>query len=247
MFNRNDLTMEELIEIDIIILSYAQTDELQKMTIDCLNSLISSEDAEKIKFNIVVIESCKDLKPYQYVNSKTIYPDVPFGYHRYMNLGIRITASPYVCLCNNDLIFHQNWATEILKPFEQFADVHSASPICSIHHPKIGYKLNDGLKLGYRVREELSGWCIFMKRDIFRLTGKLDENYIFWCADNDYANMLWVMKLNHVLVTASIVDHLENKTLNNQSKERREELTDKEVIYFDKKWKYRRGEDWVEI
>lgn len=153
--------MKHRTEIDIIILSFAQTDALKQVTIDCIHSLMASEDPGEIKFNVVVIESQKDLKPYQYENSTTVYSDQPFGYNRYMNIGIEMTSSPYVCLCNNDLIFHQHWATEILKPFEEYADLLSASPVCSIHHPKMDFELNSGLKLGYRIRHEVSGWCLF--------------------------------------------------------------------------------------
>jgi GT2 family glycosyltransferase len=238
-------TMEERTEIDIIILSYAQTDELKNTTINCLESLIASEDPELIKFNIVVVESEKSLKPFQYEHTITIYPDQEFGYHRYMNIGIEMTSASFVCICNNDLIFHPQWATEILKPFAQFIDVSSASPFCTIHHPTMGFKKNDGPKLGYLIRREIAGWCLFFRRDILRLTGKLDENYKFWCADNDYSNTLWVLKLNHILVTSSFVDHLENKTLLNQTPERQEELTNQETIYYEKKWKHRTGEDWV--
>lgn len=77
------------------------------------------------------------------------------------------------------------------------------------------------------------------------ITGKLDENYKFWCADNDYANTLWVLKIYHVLVTSSIVDHLENKTLINQTEEVQDQLTEKEVFYLQKKWKPRMGDGWV--
>lgn len=231
-------------EIDIIILSYAQNEDLKKTSLDCISSLISSENSDSIQFNILVIESEKSIEPFQYPNSKTIYPKEKFGYNKYMNIGIQMTHSSYVCLCNNDLIFHPNWATEIIKPFTQFQDVASASPICSFHHPKLGYKLNDGLKLGYQIRNEIAGWCLFFKRNILRITGMLDENYIFWCADNDYSNTLNVLKLNHVLVTSSIVDHLENKTLNHQTLERQDELTEKEGDYLFKKWNFRTGETW---
>lgn len=237
--------MKKTVEIDIIILSYGQTDELKNTTINCINSLVASESPEQIKFNIVVIESEKTLRPFQYENSITIYPEQEFGYHRYMNIGIAMTSAPFICMCNNDLLFHASWATEILKPFQQYEDVSSASPICSIHHQEMGFKLNDGLKLGYGIRKEIAGWCLFYKRDILRLMGKLDENYLFWCADNDYSNTLWVLKLNHVLVTSSIVDHLENKTLNNQTSERQEELTTQEGVYYEKKWKHRTGQDWI--
>ena len=146
---------------------------------------------------------------------------------------------------HNDLIFYENWATEIIKPFQQFSDVLSASPVCSIHHTQMGFKLYDGIKLGYRIGLEVSGWCLFVKREIFKMIGKLDENYSFWFSDDDYANTLYVLNINHVLVTSSIVDHLYSKTLLTQSEERQVELTETEEFYFGKKWNHRRGNDFV--
>jgi len=236
--------MEDKIEIDIIILSYAQSEVLRDTTLNCINSLIASEDPSLIKFNILILESEKSLAPYQYPYTQTIYPDEEFGYHRYMNIGISLTSSPFICLCNNDLDFHPLWATEIVKPFKQFSDIGSASPFCSILHPKMGFKVNDGLKPGFRIRKEIAGWCLFFRRDILSIIGKLDENYIFWCADNDYANTLWRLKILHVLVTSSIVDHLESQTLNRQSEDRILELTENEVTYFEKKWNNRIGKNW---
>lgn len=238
--------MQDTTEIDMIIVSYAQTEELKQITTNCINSIMESEDPEKIKFNVIVVESQKSMEPFQYSDSITIYPDVPFGYHRYLNIGIDMTSAPFVCICNNDLIFHPQWATEILKPMV-YLDVFSASPFCSFHHPTMGFKKNDGLKLGIRIRYELAGWCIFFKRELLRITGKLDDNYKFWCADNDYANTLINFKMRHVLVTSSIVDHLESKTLKQQSAEREHELTEGEKFYFLKKWNPRLPENWVEL
>ena len=105
--------------IDIIILSYAKTDELKQITLDCVESLLSSEKSGNIVFEALVIESNKKMSPYQYPGTKTIYPDEVFGYNKYMNIGINMTHNAYVCMCNNDLIFHEGWATEILKAFKQ--------------------------------------------------------------------------------------------------------------------------------
>ena len=234
-------------EIDMIILSYAHTQELKATTINAIGTLIASENSGRIKFNIIVIESEKKLIPFQYENSITLYPEEEFGYHTYMNIGITHTSSPYICLCNNDLLFHKGWATEILQPFLDFDDVISASPICSIHHPKIGIEVNSGLRLGYGIRNEISGWCLFFRRELLKITGMLDPNYIFWCADNDYTNNLWIFKLNHVLVTSSIVDHLENLTLKSQSEEEQLRLTEGESIYYKKKWDARLGNGWQNI
>lgn len=236
--------MEGITEIDIIILSYAHNLELRNITEQCITSIISSEDPEKIKFNIVVVESETEMDDFQYQRTTTIYPNTEFGYNRFLNIGIEMTFSKYLCLCNNDLIFHPLWATEMLKAFNKYYDLSSASPFCTMHHPKMGFEMNNGLYTGYRNRYEIVGWCLFLKRDVLRLTGKLDENYIFWCADNDYANMLYSLKLRHALVSSSIVDHLEGATLYHQTQERQDELTAREFFYLEKKWNNRLGEGW---
>ena len=236
--------METKITIDMIILSYAQNEELQQMTQNCIDSLLASEDAENIKFNIVIVESQKTLKPYQYKNATTIYPDQPFTYNRYMNIGIQMTSAPYICICNNDLIFYPQWATEILNEFSKYYDLDSASPFDPVHHEQMGFKKNNGIYPGYRIRYELAGWCIFFKRELLNRTGQLDENLEFWGSDNDYGNTLFVLNIAHALVSSSIVEHLESRTLIKQPKERREELMVEEIPYYNKKWNPRLGINW---
>ena len=237
----------EITEIDIIILSYAQTEELKQVTINCLNSLIASEDPRLIKFNIIVIESQKDLKPFQYDYGQTLYPDEAFGYNRYMNIGISITSSPYLCLCNNDLIFYPKWATEIADTFKVYPHLWSASPMCTIHHTKLGARPNMGLIAGYHERTEVSGWCLFFRRSMLSIIGQLDENFVFRHASHDYTHLLQVLGLTHVLVTSSIVDHLDHTTLNKQEPERWTELMDKQDVYYQKKWGYRFGHNWEKL
>jgi GT2 family glycosyltransferase len=227
------------VEIDVVILSYARDEQLQKVTLDALESLHHAENPSDIRFNVIVVESNKQLKPYQYPYSKTIYPWQRFGYHRYMNIGINMTKSKYVCIANNDLLFHKGWAMEILKAFESDPDLQSVSPACSIHHPEHGIALNNGLLYGYEVRKELVGWCILFKRDMLKITGKLDPAFKFWFADNDYANTLEKYGLKHALVTSSIVDHLESRTLKTKSTKEQLELTSRERFYYEYKWKGR--------
>jgi len=224
-------------EVDVIILSYALTEELQVVTANCVVSLMASEDPLEIKFNVLVIESNKNLN-YKYPSTQTIYPCFPFGFHSYMNLGIGLTSAPYVCLCNNDLFFHQNWATEIFKAMDQTPDLLSVSPVCSLYHPQNGFPLNSGIRIGYNVGNEVAGWCLFVKREIFGLIGELDENFIFNASDLDYSTTLEVLNIKHALVTSAVVDHLRSKTLDTQNEERQGELVlGKE--YYDRKWGYR--------
>lgn len=233
------------IKIDVIILSYAKTQDLKLITENCLASLVASEDPQVIEFNIVIVESERTNGPYKY--GITVYPDAEFGYHKYMNLGLGMTSSSFVCLCNNDLIFHPGWAYEIFKAFIKHPDLSSASPLCIKHHETMGFQPYTGIYPGYRIRYEISGWCLFLKRDVFRIIGKLDENFKFWCADNDYANTLSVLGIKHALITSSLVDHLETQTLKHQSEERQYELTEKIDAYYEKKWYPRLGENWVQL
>src|ERR1700761_6399027 len=129
-------------QIDIIILSYAKNEYLKGLTAQTIETLLASEDPEKIQFNVLVIESEKTLKPYQFPNSSTIYPDQKFGFHKYLNIGIKTTDSPFVCLCNNDLIFHKNWATEMLNAMDNDPTILSAVPYCPNFHKKEGFAEN---------------------------------------------------------------------------------------------------------
>jgi len=227
--------MEEKTEIDVIILSFAHTHKLLQLTKSCLISLLQSENQKKIKINVIVIESQKLMKPYQYPGTTTIYPEQPFGYHRYMNIGINSTHSPFICICNNDLIFHPHWASEILKQMEIDKELVSASPISSNYHPNLAMSLDKEAIFGYRVGYEITGWCLFFKRELIDSIGKLDENYEFSGADYDYAYTLWVCGIKHALITSSIVDHIAAQTLKTQTETRQNQLT-KDVIYHKKKW-----------
>jgi len=227
--------METIQEVDVIILSYAHTRTLLQTTKSCLISLLQSENPKEIKFNVIVIESHQPMKPYQYPGTTTIYPDQPFGYHRYMNIGINSTQAPNICICNNDLIFHPGWASEILKQMKENDELLSASPVSSNYHPNLGMSLEQQVKFGYRVGYEIAGWCLFFKRRLTKIIGILDENYEFSGADYDYSYTLWVSRIKHGLITASIVDHITAQTLKSHTPERQDQLT-KDIIYHKKKW-----------
>lgn len=193
--------MGQAIEIDIVILSFAKNERLREVTDTGLKTLLSSEPGHKIRFNVVVLESNREARPYAYDQVRTEYPQTKFGYHKYMNIGIGMGTSPYVCICNNDLVFHPGWASAILDAFGQDPALTSASPACSIHHPQQGISLSGEVLYGYEVRRELIGWCLFFKREMLKVTGKLDPKFKFWYADNDYSMMLQKHGLKHAMVT----------------------------------------------
>lgn len=227
----------EKVLIDIIFLSYSKNEYLKGLTIQSIDTLINSEDKDKIEFNIIVIESNKELSPYQFENTTTIYPHEEFGFHKYLNIGIRLTNSKYVCLCNNDLIFHKNWAAEILIAMEYDSNILSAVPYCMNFHKEKGFELNAPPLEGYF--GTLTGWCIFVKRSIFEIIGPLDENFVFWYCDYDYCNTLEKFNVKNVLVSTSFVTHIGSESLKTVDDKEYKKLTQIPRYYFNYKWHHK--------
>jgi GT2 family glycosyltransferase len=204
------------IEVDMVIISWAKNPNLLQESLTCIKTLTESEDSTKIKFNIVMVESDKDTS-YDDIDClghsiKTVYSDKQFGYHTYLNVGLEHCSAEWSCLCNNDLVFKPNWASEILGLInaqrqhnpEQWEYV-SASP-CNPREKWHQRKLNH-IEVGYAVRQHIAGWCLFQSRNIFDKIGPLEERVRFWFCDNWYSVALQHKKIPHIFVGNSIVEH----------------------------------------
>ena len=193
-------------KLSAVILSRTISQTLFDMTRECIRTLKESEKHTDIEF--IVVESNMD-----YLESEFNYPDfvkviVPesaFNFHKFLNIGIQASTGDYIALCNNDLIFHNDWFTEILKVANQNPEIQSFSPN--------GHWLTDftsDFQTGYKVRTHIFGWCIVTKRSIFNTIGYLDETFDFNYADNDYAMTLKKYNVMHAVVYKSKVKHLDD-------------------------------------
>lgn len=219
--------------VDVIIISAANNSSLRQETETAISSLFESET--EIAFHVVVIESNRDVQ-YRQKFVTTVHPTVPFGYHRYLNIGRKLGAAEYVCLCNNDLLFEKGWATAIIAAMNNDPALLSASPYCRRSHPAFKLKPHSGNYEGYEVRKHLPGWCIFQRRAIYDQIGDLDEQFVFWYADDDYGKTLEQHQIKHQLITGSIVNHRKSQTLNSRPSEEKQALTRAQKQLFDAKW-----------
>lgn len=225
--------------VDVIILSFAKTEELRRVTEKCIESLLCSEDSDQIEINCLVIESFKKAEPYNFRNTRTIFPKQKFGFNKYVNIGLRQTSNEFVCIANNDLLFQKNWVSNIIREMEKDELLKSACPICTIHHPRRGILPDTGNYYGYEIKNELVGWCIVFKREILNVIGEFDENLKFWYVDNDYSDNLQKHHIKHGLVSSSKVDHLESTTINTLDEKKQRELTYAEHCYYNYKWRHK--------
>ena len=194
-------------KIDVVIISYAKNSECYLLTQRCLDSLMESENNSDEIFNIIVVESQEDCNWDHYQNTKTYYPEKPYGYHKFLNFGRKKGNNELVALCNNDLEFNKGWFTEIVKSMVKNPEILSFSPICPLTQKLYGILPNTGDLKGYEIRKHLSGWCIIQKRKIYEIIGDLDERFFHWFCDNDYSMVLQQKGIEHLLVTSSVVIH----------------------------------------
>lgn len=188
--------------IDILFVSKGDTKDFILMTQKAIDTAIANT---KIKLNCVVLEQIKGIK---YKNAKTVNYPFKFNYNRVLNYGVSITQNPYVLLANNDLIFHKNWAENLIN---NLGEHYSASPY-SEYNPH-GNIAKSGVYPGYVIGKQIMGWCIFVKREIFNIIGKLDESYTFWASDQIYSIQLQKANLQHLFIAESRVDHVCSQTL----------------------------------
>lgn len=185
--------------VDIVILSHAKTQQLLELTQRTIDSCIASE--KEIQFNILVLEQEPNVV---YANCITGFTDAPFNYNQFMNKGISLTSNEYVCLCNNDLIFEKNWCSNLISAMKE-NNLLSACP---------AQKEGKGVSFGYNNNHQMLGWCIMCKRSLFEIIGDIDSEFVFWFADNIYAEQLKRFGVKHAVVLNSVVKHLGSSTLN---------------------------------
>jgi GT2 family glycosyltransferase len=231
--------------VDVVIISWARNEELLQITKNGLDSLFESEN--DVTFHAYVVESNKDIRyedmrEYQmkWMHSiKTIHPEEEFGYHKYLNIGRRAGNSPYIVLCNSDLTYENNWASNIIKVMETLPRFLSASPWCPQTQGSNQSNLENIFE-GYRVRGELAGWCIFQQRKIYDKIGELDERFSFWYCDNDYSLELQKNGISHCLVPSSVVNHHEKnlgKTGETLTESDQRKITVEQEAVFMNKWR----------
>ena len=225
-------------ECDIIMLSNTKSHKELEMTQNALNSLLKSEDL--INFNIILVETNYELKTIfprayeQYHNLRLIIPNEEFNFNRFVNLAIANCQNPLIGILNNDVVFEPLWLSKIITAMNDF-NLDSASSFCPEANTHKG--LENKISIGWNVSREFSGWCIVLKREALNKILPLDEQFKFWCVDNDMAMSLSNLNLKHALIGDSIVHHLGGQTLFTQSDETISHLTGDMVKLFTKKYK----------
>jgi GT2 family glycosyltransferase len=203
----------------IIILSDSKTPELKRITENCLKSL---RESENIYFDIYVVDNKNDFE-----GVKNLKISAEFNYNKFMNIAAKESDSEWIVFCNNDLIFHKNWFTELMK--------YQHDVMCPKCPKDARQAWVNKVEFGGIIGKYFSGWCFAMKRSIYDKIGGLSEEYIFWCADNITTKQLEDIGITPCIIPTSNVTHLGSQTLNTMSN--KHELTTEQIQKFKSKYK----------
>lgn len=183
-------------KIDVIILSNTANVEFYNILKACVLSIKQSQGVDA---NIIVVETNKKLKGKDLklpIDVFYIPDDKIFNYNRYLNYGLTFCKGENICISNNDVIYDRNTLEVLINYLDKY---DSVSP-WDLNSSKNYYK-EKGIYEGYSTGSHITGWCIVTKQStIQKIGGKFDEQFSFWCQDDDYSMLLKSNNLKHALI-----------------------------------------------
>lgn len=219
--------------IDIIILSFAKSDKHYNLTVNCIKSL--KESKLNTAFNVIIVETNPSVN-YEELGVKTLHFDEPFNYNGFANKAIMSCDNELIGVFNNDVIFDDNWFSEIVK-LDVGNAIESLSPISLTSASQREFIGRNPVE-GYEIARQVSGWALVFTRELWLKIGGLSEIVSFWCSDDVYTKQLQEIGVKHYLIPSSIVNHVENgsNTLKTLDGELKENLTFGQARIWNKKY-----------
>ena len=190
--------------ISVVILSNTANNSIHNMTQECVDSIHATSDSD-----VVIVEMNPNAV---FDNAKTVRFNESFQFNKMLNIGINYCLekwpqNEYIVLANNDLVFHNNWIEAMLPHFDTYDSLSPKSPNWPTHNI-----MPHGIHEGWIIGKEFAGWCLVFKTNSLKMLLPLDEQFEFWCADNDMTMEMQRLGMRHALVTDSHVTHLFSKS-----------------------------------
>lgn len=189
---------------DLIIISASNHPDLIRNTQQTIDTCRADTD----KVNVIVVETGQPYK-YKYVD-KCIEYNGEFNYNRALNMGLKYRKSDIQILANNDIVFKPGWSR--IGHIMRSNGYLSASALSNDSRQR-HFQRGDFAYEGYFIGFQLTGWCIFTDKALWKRIGKLSERHKFWFSDNVYGEQLKAEGIPHALICSVTVDHLGSQTL----------------------------------
>lgn len=156
----------------LIIPVYTVNDELVQMTDKCLTSIVRFTPPD---VQLIVVDDGSPI-PYKANIGKLITRKENGGYSKACNSALEAADGDIIIIGNNDLVFHENWLTELLFPLNVGYDVAT----CWSSDQK-GIKLEDKIE-----KNSEFGCLVALDREVYQKVGGFDERFHGYFTDDDY-------------------------------------------------------------
>lgn len=215
--------------ISFILPCYFVNEDIEEMTIDCLNSLIETTDDEPEE--ILIID---DGSPYavDFVDEtdfkqkiQTLRKEKNGGYSSASNMGLFYAQGDIIIIGNNDLTFPEKWLTRLLNVFDEGFDVAT----CWTSDQN------------YELEPVIAEWNKFgslfaMKRHVYESIGGFDEQFRGYFADTDYIERIKQAGFRIGINKNLVVNHKAKATYSVTDPEDTE--YERAKLLFEAKWGY---------
>lgn len=185
--------------VDVVMLSRASTPEMQAMTQHAIDTCRAGAGDNAV--NVIVVEQEAGVR---HKDAITLYRTEEFSYNAFANFGAKTGSAPWVMVANNDLEFESGWLDALLA-----AKHPCVSPVSPGESRQAGLARNE---LGETNGRHFAGWCFMLQRTLFDKIVGLDEDFVYWCADDSVIEQVKKAGVRPMVVAAAKVKHLISKT-----------------------------------
>lgn len=231
---------------DLVLLSWNHLEETQP----CLESLLQTT---RVPCRLFIVDNGSEsdvraflaaVQPQGAITEVALLQhETNQGFPRGMNLGIKASRAPFVCLLNNDLRFTVGWLQEMIDVAQANPSVGVINPESSTfgNHPPHGLSLQqyaDRLRASHGRYKEVGmciGFCMLITREVLNRIGGLSEEVerIFF-EDEDFCMRAAQFGYQCVVASGSYVYHAEHRTVKKMPE--REALFSRNKQWCEKKW-----------
>ena len=214
-------------ECDIILLSYESPGLLKK----CVESIFKHT---RTTVRLIIVDNAsKDPEVARYLHSlestenvavQKLFNDENLGFAAGMNIGMKISEAPYLCLLNNDCEVTDGWLLEMMLVASSSSEIGIVNPQSntfgsvprensSIYDHAVFLQKNSEkyVEMGHAI-----GFACLVKREVIDRIGYFDEIYAGVCyEDSDFSLRAKDAGFVSVIAEGAYVFHLEQASRKN--------------------------------
>jgi len=227
-------------KLAVVILNYNGRNFLEQFL---QNTIKNSPEAEIIVADNASTDNSVDFLQRNFPDTKTIILEKNYGFAKGYNLAIEQIDAEYYILLNSDVEVTSNWIPPLLSFMESNTEYAACQPkildfynrnhfeyagACGGFIDKLGYpfcrgRVFDTLEVDEGQYDEpidifwATGACLFIRSDIFRKSGRFDDNFFAHMEEIDLAWRIQRLGFKLKCIPHSKIYHVGGGTLNKAS------------------------------